>query len=191
MGVSEKSDRYFVVGSVVTTNPEHLRDIVDKYPKNTKRANVTKDELKFSTSSAAIKGPAIVEIVRNGIEAFAVITDKRASGTDIHRSGKKLYSDSIEVLLILISENVSGNVYITLDEHTALTEGEIRKITKGIKKKDGKSMIYAGILDSQHEKAIQAADLIAGGIGNDFNATSHADFGWYTKLMRGLRIRER
>ncbi|MGE4212420.1 MAG: DUF3800 domain-containing protein [Candidatus Methanomethylophilaceae archaeon] len=191
LGASGKSDRYFVIGSAVTANPKSLQKIVSKYPKNTKRSNVSADELKFSTSAAAIKGPAIIEIINNGTKTFAVITDKKSADKSVSRSGKKLYSESVEELLILISKNVKGDVHVILDENTALTEGETRAIFGKIKKKDGKKMIYAGTLNSQHEKAIQAADLIVGGIGHDLNATSHADFGWYKKRMRGLKTKKR
>jgi hypothetical protein len=167
MGRKPDSSKLFTMSALITDNPYGLVEIVDSHPKNTKW-NKYEGELKFSNSVDEIRFGVLDDIASKEPNIRAVVLDKK----DIpegHDDGM-VYRDTARELIRDVLETTHGDVRIVMDYHDTIKNGRGERMAlKVAEDMERTNEVTAKVARSKKTKVLQAADMVAGSVGQEYN----------------------
>ncbi|MBI4771338.1 MAG: DUF3800 domain-containing protein [Chloroflexi bacterium] len=153
--------RHFILAGYVTANPRPVELHVQRARKRL-RKQPGLSELKWSTSEFPISERLLSGLAGENLEVYAVVINKRAILRP-PQENEELYRRAVLSLLLQVSERRSRLSFFLDKRYTTpglfdRLEGNLRESLMGLSDR----AVVIRQLDSQQNKAIQAADFVAG-----------------------------
>ena len=194
----DSSRRHFVISAMVVKDPEEIRRIARKYPKDTRvlKSGPT-GELKFVSSSKEVRVGVLSDIASTRPKIYMVDTDK-GSGKNKSwpKSGDALYVRSVEELIKMVAKNNSGVVGVIFDEHTALKEEDAHRICRESSTSKVRICCIDPAADSKKQLLLQTNDFVPGSIGYELNVRREGkkgaeDYDYFSIIRKFVRKLEK
>ncbi len=172
LGRGPGSSRTFTMTATVTDRPDELAAIAGRYPRNTRYGGKGPDELKYNSSSDAVRLDVLRDVMATNPSIHAVVTSK----TGLEKvKGEQIYTETAKTLMDSVMQdprirNSLGTVRIVYDSHKYLYRGNAQRITSEAAASAGLGQIpETRLADSARYAPLQAHDFVAGAIGSRYN----------------------
>lgn len=173
-GVSPGSSRYLVVAGIVCSNLEPLRRVVMRTRKTLGKKLRQIPEFKASHTPSKIVSQMLSRIAQLDVRIYAAILDKQSAEppADLEDWYRQIYGECIRLV-------VAHHPRVTITMDRRYTQASLRdKLVQTIvtnAQLPGATLSFV-MADSQNEKALQVADVVAWSI---FHKYTHGDTSFY------------
>lgn len=172
LGRGPGSSRTFTMTATVTGDPDEFAAIAGRHPRNTRTNGRGPDELKFKTSSDAVRLDVLRDVMATDPSIHAVVTSK--TGLEKVKE-EQIYTETAKALMDSVMQdprirNSLGTVRVVYDDHRYLRRGKAAEITSASAAAAGLGqMPKTETKDSSGYAPLQAHDFVAGAVGARYN----------------------